>query len=339
MTLATETIKLWRNNAGITAGETAEDDPEHIAAKAILALTAELLANREAQPVGFYTTVSGRKGVIWHNGAPEDDTAIYTVPIAGREAQPVAGELGEIRVGRLPTMNQEEYPGLGDWWVQMRIGASGDEILARVYGATPDEAVARALALTAPPAPAVPDGLKRAVTFYEQVKRENTPVETGVWKDAVNWVLEEACRAAMLNHVGDANEKAQQQIEPQNIPNNIPGNLAAAVNRLLDCDGTRGHFSAIRCSDAREEVEHLLAQPVSSGYTFNSPVIPDGWIACSERVPDADGAYWCWFGKEDPSVIQQRVCIWINRHHEWCDSAVTHWMPLPAAPEVSRDDA
>ncbi|MGQ5745593.1 hypothetical protein ACUNJC_26850, partial [Serratia sp. IR-2025] len=103
MTLATETIKLWRNNAGITAGETAEDDPEHIAAKAILALTAELLANREAQPVGFYTTVSGRKGVIWHNGAPEDDTAIYTVPIAGREAQPVAGELGEIRVGRLPT--------------------------------------------------------------------------------------------------------------------------------------------------------------------------------------------------------------------------------------------
>lgn len=79
---------------------------------------------------------------------------------ANREAQPEAGELGEIRVGRLPTMNQEEYPGLGDWWVQMRIGASGDEILARVYGATPDEAVARALALTAPPAPApaVPEG-------------------------------------------------------------------------------------------------------------------------------------------------------------------------------------
>ncbi|ENY4831361.1 hypothetical protein ACR0WR_001460, partial [Serratia marcescens] len=54
--------------------------------------------------------------------------------------------------------------------------------------------------------------------------------------------------------------------EPQNITNNITGDLAAAVNRLLDCDGTRGHFSAIRCSDAREEVERLLAQPVSSGY-------------------------------------------------------------------------
>ncbi|MGO3395607.1 MAG: hypothetical protein ACTINL_03815 [Serratia proteamaculans] len=39
-------------------------------------------ANREAQPAGFYTTVSGRKGVVWHNGAPEDDTAIYTAPPA-----------------------------------------------------------------------------------------------------------------------------------------------------------------------------------------------------------------------------------------------------------------
>lgn len=44
-----------------------------------------------------------------------------------------------------------------------------------------------------------PDGLVKAVAFYEQVKRENPPVETGAWKDAVDWVLKEACRAAMLN--------------------------------------------------------------------------------------------------------------------------------------------
>ncbi|HGO4162704.1 TPA: hypothetical protein ACK1B7_004039 [Serratia marcescens] len=106
------------------------------------------LANREAQPVGFYTTVSGRKGVIWHNGAPEDDTAIYT----------------------------------------------------------------------APPAPAVPD------------------------------------------------------------------DLVAAVNRLLDCDGTRGHYSAIRCGDAREEVERLLAQPVSSGYT-----VPEGFKLMPLEMTDEIG--------------------------------------------------
>lgn len=38
-----------------------------------------------------------------------------------RHAQPepvvpaVSDDIGEIRVGRLPTMNQDDYPGLGDW--------------------------------------------------------------------------------------------------------------------------------------------------------------------------------------------------------------------------------
>ncbi|EPS7022469.1 hypothetical protein ACVG89_001780 [Klebsiella pneumoniae] len=70
-----------------------------------------------------------------------------------RHAQPapvvpaVSDDIGEIRVGRLPTMNQDDYPGLGDWWVQLRIGEDSDEVLARVYGATPQEANNRAEAL------------------------------------------------------------------------------------------------------------------------------------------------------------------------------------------------
>ncbi|HAK1937641.1 TPA: hypothetical protein H1Q11_003584 [Salmonella enterica] len=65
----------------------------------------------------------------------------------------------------------------------------------------------------APPAPvSVPDGLKQAVEFYEQVNQENIPVETGAWKDAVNWVLEEACRATMLQ----ANQRdLSQPVDPQ----------------------------------------------------------------------------------------------------------------------------
>lgn len=45
------------------------------------------------------------------------------------------------------------------------------------------------------PSPVVPEGLVKAVRFYEQVKREKPPVETGAWKDAVDWVLKEACQA------------------------------------------------------------------------------------------------------------------------------------------------
>ncbi|HBV2091155.1 TPA: DUF550 domain-containing protein [Klebsiella quasipneumoniae] len=62
-------------------------------------------------------------------------------------APAVSDDIGEIRVGRLPTMNQDDYPGLGDWWVQLRIGEDSDEVLARVYGATPQEANNRAEAL------------------------------------------------------------------------------------------------------------------------------------------------------------------------------------------------
>ncbi|EEV1956429.1 hypothetical protein WDK46_11405 [Escherichia coli] len=46
---------------------------------------------------------------------------------------------------------------------------------------------------TAPPAPVSSEGLVKAVRFYEQVRRENPPVETGAWKDAIDWVLKEAC--------------------------------------------------------------------------------------------------------------------------------------------------
>ncbi|EFB6345648.1 ead/Ea22-like family protein [Escherichia coli] len=51
--------------------------------------------------------------------------------------------------------------------------------------------------------PVVPEGLIKAVRFYEQVKRENPPVETGAWKDAVDWVLKEACPAVNIGIKGE----------------------------------------------------------------------------------------------------------------------------------------
>ncbi|HBT3849070.1 TPA: hypothetical protein MBK66_001551 [Klebsiella pneumoniae] len=91
---------------------------------------------------------SGADADVWPPEREEmGDVLLY------RHAQPepvvpaVSDDIGEIRVGRLPTMNQDDYPGLGDWWVQLRIGEDSDEVLARVYGATPQEANNRAEAL------------------------------------------------------------------------------------------------------------------------------------------------------------------------------------------------
>ncbi|EPU2854385.1 ead/Ea22-like family protein [Escherichia coli] len=53
------------------------------------------------------------------------------------------------------------------------------------------------------PSPVVPEGLVKAVRFYEQVKRENPPAETGAWKDAVDWVLKEACQVVNIRIKGE----------------------------------------------------------------------------------------------------------------------------------------
>lgn len=57
-----------------------------------------------------------------------------------------------------------------------------------------------------------------------------------------------ACRAAMLQ---TANKLGNSPV--------IPDGLIAAVNRLLDSDGSRGCYSAIQCGDAHDEIERLLA--------------------------------------------------------------------------------
>ncbi|MFY9995026.1 MAG: hypothetical protein WAK61_08545 [Leclercia sp.] len=57
-----------------------------------------------------------------------------------------------------------------------------------------------------------------------------------------------ACRTAML-----------QCAEPVNQPYTLPAEVCDIINRLLDSDGSRGTFSAVRSYDAREELERLLS--------------------------------------------------------------------------------
>nr|DAH63074.1 MAG TPA: Protein of unknown function (DUF551) [Caudoviricetes sp.] len=73
----------------------------------------------------------------------------------------------------------------------------------------------------------------------------------------------------------------------------------------------------------------------------------DGWVACSERMPEDDDFVYIWprpdFGVE-LHVGQYCECHpkgdgWYaqvyeqNYGIEWCSITVTHWMPLPAAPQ------
>ncbi|GCW39642.1 hypothetical protein HmCmsJML116_00949 [Escherichia coli] len=78
----------------------------------------------------------------------------------------------------------------------------------------------------------------------------------------------------------------------------------------------------------------------------NSPVIPDGWISCSERMPNDKQYVWCWgksYGWTEYDTFEgyydwSRNKWWtVTDDGEEPASKVTHWMPLPEPPqEVNR---
>lgn len=211
-----------------------------------------------------------------------------TTPQPAPVAPAVSDDIGEIRVGRLPTMNQDDYPGLGDWWVQLRIGEDSDEVLARVYGATPQEAnnraealACRAAMLQASPVCTCPSG-DGSLRWPCPVHPGNSPVVPDDVLGALQKVARirldmndfDGDRRGIADCLGDAEEALievvnrraamlaaapQPQNAPQNIPEIIPNELIAAVNRLLDSNGSRGCYSAIQCGDAHDEIERLLA--------------------------------------------------------------------------------
>ncbi|HIC2046393.1 TPA: hypothetical protein ACW0SH_001929 [Klebsiella pneumoniae] len=145
-------IKSWRETYG--AGSNVMLPAEEAEALALIALAA-----MDSEPVALKPELA--KVIYhfrdWNEGFPVErfkaDCVISWMLANYPPAQPapvvpaVSDDIGEIRVGSLPTMNQDDYPGLGDWWVQLRIGEDSDEVLARVYGATPQEANNRAEAL------------------------------------------------------------------------------------------------------------------------------------------------------------------------------------------------
>ncbi|MBB2320685.1 DUF551 domain-containing protein [Escherichia sp. 93.1518] len=97
---------------------------------------------------------------------------------------------------------------------------------------------------------------------------------------------------------------------------------------------------------ARIALASLEAEPVSQTYKLNElssnyPVTPDGWISCSERMPEETG---------DIIVVSDGIVmsgISYSRRDGFYIAAleydddepiggVTHWMPLPEPPRLKE---
>lgn len=99
----------------------------------------------------------------------------------------------------------------------------------------------------------------------------------------------------------------------------------------------------VECGCVMTEVFfHLLRVAYEAG---NSPVTPDGWVACSERMPDigTEIFYFCQDdGLRDCGIVSSsnfsgKADAELYVHAEGYDLRfgvdISHWMPLPASPQ------
>ncbi|EPG3168523.1 DUF551 domain-containing protein [Klebsiella pneumoniae] len=238
------------------------------------------------------------------------DSVIFKIALASLEAEPVC-VIDQSNLDYLKSGSD------ADVWPASR-AEMGDVLL---YRAAPPEPVS------------VPDEdlLHMAASAIDDLLSNKDRSGAGVWAD----IPAKLRRAAMLQGAD------RPQNETQNIPENIPATQFKPVADLYGLTSPTGSetsftFDAVEARDfigggwsCQEYVELERFQEAVSG---NSPVIPDGWVACSEQMPEQFKAI---------LAFNEYGEVWsgaYDRHWNfYCDNLlvehVTHWMPLPNPPK------
>ncbi|EHV9388073.1 DUF551 domain-containing protein [Salmonella enterica subsp. enterica serovar Derby] len=209
------------------------------------------------------------------------------------------------------------------------------------------------------PAPVVPDEIDvndvpRAVTYFK--------THRDCYADGWN-----ACRAAMLqsgNFRENKNSSTNNFLEIAETSTNypvIPSEVLSAILKVAkiradfdDFDGDRRGIGD--CLDEAEQelivtinkyASQLAAEPIATNDVREQtaipqvPVTPDGWISCSERMPEDTkmllafsqgeivAAYWNWV-VNPIDYKKYRAFTYLSGN---ILDDVTHWMPLPEPPQ------
>ncbi|EEW0855570.1 DUF551 domain-containing protein [Escherichia coli] len=251
---------------------------------------------------------------------------------------------------------------LGDW--------------SYVYHREPDDFERKHLVIegiyAAPPAPVVPEEkpMPNPLSMYA-VDAVAAIAEVRGWN---------ACRAAMLqsgNFRENKNSSTNNFREIAETSTNypvIPSEVLSAILKVAkiradfdDFDGDRRGIGD--CLDEAEQelivtinkyASQLAAEPIAANDVREQtavppvPVTPDGWISCSDRMPEMGERQYYVLAADfknnyPPSIPNTQVGVygdWFNDGNPTWDDGdgedlhlkeVTHWMPLPEPPqEVNR---
>ncbi|EFK2740080.1 DUF551 domain-containing protein [Escherichia coli] len=187
-----------------------------------------------------------------------------------------------------------------------------------------------------PPVPVIQADVAQAI---EKLKRKLVECNRyNYCADAVKGV-EYACHAAMLQ---GSQPVSQTYKFPVNTPcQDAPAHIWLQTAGVWPEDGELSELTWCSHNQHHDDTLYVRADLVNGNY----PVIPDGWISCSERMPE----------NIPGSCKEYLVFDGLNNkvHHDYWvvpdgDSApvasfwnhygahVTHWMPLPEPPQEAK---
>ncbi|ECQ7527224.1 DUF551 domain-containing protein [Salmonella enterica] len=127
---------------------------------------------------------------------------------------------------------------------------------------------------------------------------------------------------------GNAYADPLREVTPLYTAPPAPVSVPAAMEMDDDFDSSFEHGKAVGWNAYRD----AMLQSFGNSEQLNSPVIPDGWVACSELMPEQFKAI---------LAFNEYGEVWSGAYDRYwnfyCDNLlvehVTHWMPLPAAPQ------
>ncbi|HFE1576778.1 TPA: DUF551 domain-containing protein [Escherichia coli] len=169
--------------------------------------------------------------------------------------------------------------------------------------------------------------------FGESVDRrraKNGDREYMAWDMALGWII--WChRAAML-------QGSQPVSQTYNLPELIEGMEVSIDVSTCDADLGNRYFGTVTEAlelDTAKNGYILLVQDAEPNFDVNgnSPVTPDSWISCSERMPN--DAQWCVVNTKYGYYVQcwSEGQGWLGDDISIPECDVINWMPLPEPPQ------